>query len=117
MQGHERAVPRVVHNDEHLRDGTRPVEGVVSLNCMIMSSADADYNFRGGFLDSRELRDVLEIVWQKRDKNKVFTLFVLLIESGTLYVVMLASYNPVHLYPYYDTFDDICSLILRSAIC
>ena len=39
----------------------------------------------------RMLRDTLLDVWRKRETNKLFTLFVLLVESGTLYVAMLVS--------------------------
>lgn len=39
----------------------------------------------------RELRDALKEVLHQRRVNKVFTLFVLLVESGTLYVIMLVS--------------------------
>lgn len=39
----------------------------------------------------RTLRDILLNVMHNKKKNKIFALFVLLVESGTLYVVMLVS--------------------------
>lgn len=39
----------------------------------------------------RMLRATLLAAWQGKQKNRLLTLFVLLIESGTLYVIMLVS--------------------------
>lgn len=44
----------------------------------------------------RMLRDVLLDVWRKRKTNKLFTLFVLLLESGTLYAVILVRVYKSH---------------------
>ena len=46
----------------------------------------------------RILRDALLDIWRRREVNKLFTLFVLLVESGTLYVVMLVSTKQSILY-------------------
>ena len=39
----------------------------------------------------RLMRDVLTGVWRRRKANKIFTVFVLFVESGALYVAMLVS--------------------------
>ena len=61
------------------------MEGVVSLYPIY------HLNNKLSLFSDRQLRDVFLGVLQQRRTNKIFTLFVLMVESGMLYVVMLVS--------------------------
>lgn len=97
VQGYGRRSAGAVDRHEHVGHVPRAVEGMVSISSILAKLLpDSGYH--------RRLREVLMHVFQQRQTNKIFTLFVLMVESGMLYIVMLVSHDgPKHALPTAET--------------